>query len=244
MCDQSPYSIEERLIAAVWMHDRVRDKKKIPEVRRMFQQRFDKQAPTARILREWEKKLFETGSVLDAPRCGRPATRMMHIAAVRESILRSPQKSFRKRSAELQIPHTTLQKIMKMDLQVHQHQLQQLPQLEQHLPQLQVVQEVTVTDQESEGAKKMEVVHFLFLNLSKLFITTCLLIFLWLHINISNKIYMRIVKFHNICISASFQNKLQELEGIKLMPHPEYSPDLVSLDYHVFHGLLIAPTIL
>lgn len=152
MCDQSPYTIEERLIAAVWMHDRVRDKKKIPEVQRMFQARFNKQAPTARILREWEKKVFETGSVLDAPRCGRPATRMMHIAAVRESILRSPQKSFRKRSAELQIPHTTLQKVMKIDLQLQQHQLkqlQQLPEIEHPLPQLQVVQEVTVTDQES-----------------------------------------------------------------------------------------------
>lgn len=153
MCDQSPYSIEERLLASVWMHDRVRDKKKIPEVQKMFQQRFDKQAPTARILREWEKKVFETGSVLDAPRCGRPATRMMHIAAVRESILRSPQKSFRKRSAELQIPHTTLQKVMKVDLQIHQHQLQQLPELEQHMPQLQVVQEVTVSDQEAEEEK-------------------------------------------------------------------------------------------
>ncbi|XP_014780205.1 uncharacterized protein LOC106876238 [Octopus bimaculoides] len=116
MSDQSPYTIEERLVAAVWMHDRVLNNKKIPEIRRLFQERFGKPSPTPRILREWEKKVFETGSVLDAPRCGRPRTRFEHLTAIQESLIRSPSLSMRKRSAELQIPKSTLRKILKLDL--------------------------------------------------------------------------------------------------------------------------------
>merc|ERR1712142_873323 len=108
MCDQSPYTVEERLIGAVWMHERVLNRQKIPEIRRMFEQRFLKSAPTPRVLREWERKAFETGSVLDSSRCGRPATSAEHIAAVEESLIRHPNQSVRKRSIELQIPRSTL----------------------------------------------------------------------------------------------------------------------------------------
>ncbi|GAB1600301.1 eukaryotic translation initiation factor 1b-like isoform X1 [Argonauta hians] len=116
MSDQSPYSIEERLIASVWMHERVRNREKVPEIRRAFEQRFGKQAPTPRILREWEKKVFETGSVLDAARCGRPNISGEHIAAVKQSILKSPTQSSRRRSAELQIPRSTLHKVLRLNL--------------------------------------------------------------------------------------------------------------------------------
>lgn len=126
MCDQSPYSIEERLIASVWMHERVLNHQKIPEIRRNFQERFGKSAPTPRVLREWEKKVFELGSVLDASRCGRPATSVEHIAAVEESLLRFPTKSVRKRSAELQIPRSTLRKVIKTELQIPKTPLKQV----------------------------------------------------------------------------------------------------------------------
>lgn len=117
MSDQSPYTIEERLVASVWMHERVRNNQKVPIIRRKFEERFGKPAPTPRVLREWEKKVFETGSVLDAPRCGRPTTSVERVAAVEQSILQSPKKSARKRSAELQIPRSTMQKML-TDLQL------------------------------------------------------------------------------------------------------------------------------
>ena len=41
-------------------------------------------------------------------------------------------------------------------------------------------------------------------------------------------------KFWNICIYASLQNKLQELEEIELLPHPAHSLDLDPLDYYLF----------
>ena len=41
-------------------------------------------------------------------------------------------------------------------------------------------------------------------------------------------------KFCNICICASFQNKLEEPEGIKLIPHITYSMGLAPSDYYLF----------
>lgn len=117
MSDQSPYTIEERLVASVWMHERNRNNQKVPIIRRKFEERFEKPAPTPRVLREWEKKVFETGCVLDAPRCGRPTTSVELVSAVEQSVMQSPKKSARKRSAELQIPRSTMQKML-TDLQL------------------------------------------------------------------------------------------------------------------------------
>ena len=41
-------------------------------------------------------------------------------------------------------------------------------------------------------------------------------------------------KFCNICIFASFWIKLQKLEGIKVMPHPAYSLNLVLSNPNLF----------
>ncbi|BFZ09546.1 hypothetical protein BsWGS_12585 [Bradybaena similaris] len=114
MTDTSPYTIEERLIAAVWVHDRVLEKRTMTDVSAKFQERFKKSAPKKDILLAWEKKTLASGSVLDAPRSKRPAFRMEHVEIIQQSVSNSPKKSTRKRSAELQIPRSTLQKYSKL----------------------------------------------------------------------------------------------------------------------------------
>ena len=116
MADTSLYTIEERLIASVWVHDRARERASLEDIRKRFSERFNKPAPKRDTLYTWEKKAFTTGSVLDSKRSGRPRTRELHVESVEESCSRSPQKSSRKRSSELGIPRSTLQKIMKKDL--------------------------------------------------------------------------------------------------------------------------------
>ncbi|BFZ17151.1 hypothetical protein BsWGS_20190 [Bradybaena similaris] len=116
MTDTSPYTIEERLIAAVWVHDRVLEKRAMIDVSSKFQERFKKPAPKKDILLAWEKKPFASGSELGAPRSGRPASRMEHVEIIQQSVSNSPKKSTCKRAAELQIPHSTLQKVLKTDL--------------------------------------------------------------------------------------------------------------------------------
>lgn len=118
MTDTSVFSIEERLVASVWVHERQNTKKTIGDILRDFSVRFGKPPPSRPTLFTWEKKAFSTGSVRDAPRSGRRKTRVETCAAVMESIERSPMKSTRKRSAELDIPRSTMQDHMRKDLHI------------------------------------------------------------------------------------------------------------------------------
>lgn len=118
MADTSVFSVEERLVASVWVHERHNTKKTMTDILRDFAVRFAKPPPSRPTLFAWEKKAFATGSVLDAPRSGRPKTRIETCAPVAESIERSPMKSTRKRSAELGIPRSTMQDHIRKDLHV------------------------------------------------------------------------------------------------------------------------------
>ena len=99
MSDISVFTVEKRLIAAVWVHDRIRNDMTMKDIRSAFTERFGKPAPSRSNLYLWEKKVFETGSVLDQARSGRPETRKETCAGVQESLQQSPKKSTRKRSA-------------------------------------------------------------------------------------------------------------------------------------------------
>ncbi|BFZ22970.1 hypothetical protein BsWGS_26009 [Bradybaena similaris] len=118
MTDTSPYTIEERLIAAVWVHDQVLEKRSMTDVSSKFQERFKKPAPTKDILLAWEKKTFASGSVLGARRSGRPASRMEDVEIIQQLVSNSPKKSTPNRSAELRISRSTLQKALKTDLDI------------------------------------------------------------------------------------------------------------------------------
>lgn len=118
MADTSDYTIEERLVAAVWVHERQINGKSMKNVMDDFVARFVKGAPTKKTLLAWEKKTFLTGSVRDAPRSGRPSTRLQLCADVESSIHQSPVKSTRKRAAELGIPESTMRKHIKVDLKM------------------------------------------------------------------------------------------------------------------------------
>ena len=70
MTDTSVYSIEERLVASVWVHERPNTGQTMSEIMDMFTERFEKTAPCKATLLDWEKPAFEQGSVLDQPRSG------------------------------------------------------------------------------------------------------------------------------------------------------------------------------
>ncbi|GAB6018751.1 hypothetical protein CHUAL_000424 [Chamberlinius hualienensis] len=114
--DSSEYTIEEKLVTCVWVHDRVKDGACFEDLRKRFVQRFNKSAPTRDTMRAWEKKAFSTGSVLDLKRTGRPSSRQHHIESVKATCLKYPMKSSRQIALELGIPRSTVRKIMKIDL--------------------------------------------------------------------------------------------------------------------------------
>ena len=114
--DTSPYTLEERILCSTWTHERPISGDSIKTIRDRFSARFHKEAPLKAALLKWERKLFLTGNIKDAPRSGRPKTRIEQCAAVEQSIADSPLKSTRKRSSELGIPRTTMRRHMKEDL--------------------------------------------------------------------------------------------------------------------------------
>ncbi|XP_061716767.1 uncharacterized protein LOC133524679 isoform X3 [Cydia pomonella] len=73
--DTSGFSIEERLVAAAWVHERYHTRTSMGQIKQQFELRFGRPAPAKNTLVVWERKLFASGSIHDAPRAGRPAKR-------------------------------------------------------------------------------------------------------------------------------------------------------------------------
>lgn len=60
------FTIEEKLITSVWVHDRSLSGKSMDELRMNFEQRFGKNAPKHDQMIGWERSAFATGSVLES----------------------------------------------------------------------------------------------------------------------------------------------------------------------------------
>ena len=83
-----------------------------------FSERFGRDPTQIKTARKWENKLFQTGSIVDVPRAGRPATRHVSSHAMEASIAESSMKSTRERAAELGIAWSTMQDYMKKELRM------------------------------------------------------------------------------------------------------------------------------
>ena len=73
---------------------------------------------------------METGSVLDAVRSGRPRTSAENIERVRQGFQRSPMKSIRTAARELELPPTTVQKVLHKRLRLYAYKVQMLQRLQ------------------------------------------------------------------------------------------------------------------
>lgn len=83
-------------------------------------------APTASTVLRLIKKFEETGSVATIKTPGRDRTvrTEQNIALVQDSVAVSPQKSLQRRSQQLGISTTSLQRILKKDLHMHPYKIQ------------------------------------------------------------------------------------------------------------------------
>ena len=71
-----------------------------------------KDPPSRSSIRRWHNNFMETGSVLDAVRSGRPRTFPENIERVRQAFSRSPIKSIGTAAKELELPPTTVNKVL------------------------------------------------------------------------------------------------------------------------------------
>ena len=80
---------------------------------REWHQYFDTDPPTRLAIYQLRDKFNETGSIVDAPRSGRPSVcTEENLTTVAEAYARSPKKSLRRGSAEIGIKRTSLHKIL------------------------------------------------------------------------------------------------------------------------------------
>jgi len=116
MTDSSPYSLEYRLMAAFWYHKYGSTVTGVKNMKRKLRKKFEGEPPDTRVIQTWEEKLFQTGSILDLPRGGRPRERGDEQDNVEQSLQTKPCLSIRQRAEELDIPTKTLHRIIKEDL--------------------------------------------------------------------------------------------------------------------------------
>lgn len=87
--------------------------------------------PSVQTIKNWVQKFEETGSTLDKQRSGRPKTSRTeeNIDVVQESVRENPTQSIRKRSSTINIPRSTLQRILKNDKKFHPYKIQLVQEL-------------------------------------------------------------------------------------------------------------------
>ena len=87
-----------------------------------FNRRFHYDGPIDKTIHTLVNKFKRTGSLAMEPGQGCPPTSNERIEAIRTSIERSP-KSVRHLSVELDIPHSTVHKVLRFTLKMKQYQL-------------------------------------------------------------------------------------------------------------------------
>lgn len=82
-------------------------------VQRRFRTKYGKSSPTRQSIYDWYKQFENTGCVCKRKSTGRPPVSEEQIDRVRDVYVRSPGKSTRSASLELQIPQPTVWKILR-----------------------------------------------------------------------------------------------------------------------------------
>ena len=78
------------------------------KVQRKYKREFKEKAPCSISINKWDKKLKETGSLLDRKRSGRPSISDASVDAIHKSFLRSPMNSVRTCARRLGLKKTSV----------------------------------------------------------------------------------------------------------------------------------------
>ena len=86
--------------------------------------------PSRPLVRLWHKKFMETGTVFDAGRSERPRTSEENIENVSQAFRCSPMKSIRTAARQLELPHSTMHKVLHKNLRLYAYKVQMLQALQ------------------------------------------------------------------------------------------------------------------
>lgn len=118
MSDVSEYTIEYRVFSSVWWKESNQSRNDMKNVRDKLREKYGTEPPEGKIIKMWAEKLFQTGSVLDQPRSGRPASRENQVEVVKEVLEKNPITSIRQVSSSTSTSKSTVHRIMTEDLQL------------------------------------------------------------------------------------------------------------------------------
>lgn len=103
--------------------------KSVTVVQRRFRTRFQKAPPGKKSVYDWHKKFKNTGSLFKSKSSGRPSLVEQRVHRIQAAIQRSPKKSTSRLGVELQIPQSSVWRILRKRLRMKPYRLQLLQQL-------------------------------------------------------------------------------------------------------------------
>lgn len=93
-------------------------------VQRHFRTKFGKEPPHRHNIERWVKQFQDTGCLCKKTSPGRPEAKTEVVEKIRETFLRSPTKSTRRASSELNVPHTTVWRVLRKRLKFRPYTFQ------------------------------------------------------------------------------------------------------------------------
>lgn len=114
------YSKREKAQCVLWYHET----QSLKKVQQKFQTAYHRHPSDIKSIKMWYAKFKATGSVCDLPETSRPRPSAQTIQTVRDAFVRSPKKSVRKASRELQIPKTSVHCILHKQLLFRAYKVQ------------------------------------------------------------------------------------------------------------------------
>ena len=119
-------TVQEKAQCVQWLMET----KSPTQTQRNYRRRYGKAPPSRPSLKAWYDKFMETGSVGDKQRCGRPKTADETVERIQEAYAHSPTKSIRMASRQLQVPRSTVHRILHKQLGMRAYKVQLLQKLE------------------------------------------------------------------------------------------------------------------
>ena len=91
-----------------------------------YRSKYGRDPPSLPSICLWHKKFMETGTVFNTRRSERPRTCKENIESVRQAFQRSPMKSIRTATRQLELPRSTVHKVLHKNLRLYAYKVQML----------------------------------------------------------------------------------------------------------------------
>lgn len=109
------YTVEQKIVSAVWMHERPYNRQTMQDVQNNFRIRFKMEPPSEYALALWEKRLFSSGAIV-VERNRRRLERLVHVPYVKASLKEKPGLTLSQRACQLGLSQKILRQILKYDI--------------------------------------------------------------------------------------------------------------------------------